>query len=665
MPDGKIVQTDAPQEAWGEIVDTYMASKGQSAPVVNEDRETAKEFLWDQAKQTAKDAVLSGASALTLDTADDVLGAIEAVGGKLSGSDRPFSELYDEGAEMIRGPVREARERSPISSMVAELAVPFGITSKAKGIKGVATSGAIGAGIGAAQTEDLEDLPRNIGTGAAFMSGLDLGGRVIKSGGSALVGDALKNELTALGVSPKQLRDRFGKSASTVKKKAEESLRNLRSRGFFSNRQSEYNPISGKFVPVKGGTREALAPSVETLNERLDRAIISDSAEVDKLLKKRSDEYVDMFGEGVQSTTPITEKRFKSDGVGMAKDSDRVVSPSQDISMFNPKSITRGDFHVMGSGKDLRVVNQDILDNYLTRDKSFVIQELGRLEDDLFHGSQQITISRLNEYKRQLYKRLETVFKDPQDPNTALAKQVALDYVHYIKDYINKHAPEVKKYNDRMADTFLFKEGAYESYLRNISDAQDIYIPKAYNPLNRGIEIFEGAFDNRNLERAAMGRALENPNSPLSKGVRGVSHAADRATFPLLRSLMGKEDNMSRKPQSVEDIVYRAKLPRTGEAILQQQDLALEKILHQYPESYDQVYAVLQSGDEQQVSDFFQALSRSKPELFQHDKYDRWNGVVHPEQKSRVVEDIMQDPSMTTVEKIQKRHILNTTGRVE
>jgi hypothetical protein len=85
-------------------------------------------------KPGAANALLHG---LTFGTSDEMLGAMSAVGDRIGGNRRPFSELYEGRVGEERARLRDAREASPVGSTIAD-------------IGGSVFSGGVGAKLGLA-----------------------------------------------------------------------------------------------------------------------------------------------------------------------------------------------------------------------------------------------------------------------------------------------------------------------------------------------------------------------------------------------------------------------------------------------------------------------------------------------------------------------------------
>ena len=126
---------------------------------------------------------------------------------------------------------------------------------------------------------------------------------------------------------------------------------------------------------------------------------------------------------------------------------------------------------------------------------------------------------------------------------------------------------------------------------------------------------------------------------------------------------MGKD--VGREPQSVADEDYfHQRFPRTTSGILEAPNAFLKKVQLMYPENYDDLRYMVTNVPEKELAKVMPQLSKTYPNLFEYDDYNRWDGIVPEDTRAAVIKKLM-DSDMSMTEKITKRHILNKTGRLE
>lgn len=215
--------------------------------------ENAKEFF---TPPKLEHLGISAAQGATLSFADEIAGGLSAAWQKASGDKRPYSEIYKEVRDAVRGKTSEAREQSPVTSFVAEI-----LGSAPYGGSGIMRRAATGAAIGAGEAKEVEDVPSMSAIGGA------LGGTseaITKAVGSMFKDpNILRARYT--GATPKEF-ERVGLLGDP-----EKSAEFLDKTGFFKNKSAEFSPEKMSFVPTKKGgfpsRQEALKRAKDAINK--------------------------------------------------------------------------------------------------------------------------------------------------------------------------------------------------------------------------------------------------------------------------------------------------------------------------------------------------------------------------------------------------------------
>lgn len=143
-------------------------------------------------RSMAGSALEGAAQGLTFGFSDELEGAVRAGIGKLTGDQRSFGELYDEGVAVPRQRIKEARQDNPVSFGVGEIgsAVALPLGAARLGIRG-AMAAASGRGLGA---RSLAGAKEGAVYGGLYGAGTAEGGisdRLTGAGTGAAIGSAL------------------------------------------------------------------------------------------------------------------------------------------------------------------------------------------------------------------------------------------------------------------------------------------------------------------------------------------------------------------------------------------------------------------------------------------------------------------------------------------
>jgi hypothetical protein len=222
-------------------------------------------------------SVLRGAGqGLTLGFADEITGALEAVGGSLKkGSFDKFTDLYRQSRDEARQLNREAQEANPMSYFAGEIGgsvassfVPGGVVAKGLGL--------------AANTARGASIARGIGN-AALMGGVSslgasesttIGGDLYEAGKGALIGGAVAGAVGKVvkGSANKAVRDALGDVTDGARYKLRDKLLGAATADEQISKQEELYKFITKVEPqiAKGarkGGKEFL-DAVETGQDR-------------------------------------------------------------------------------------------------------------------------------------------------------------------------------------------------------------------------------------------------------------------------------------------------------------------------------------------------------------------------------------------------------------
>lgn len=184
------------------------------------DRAADERYALESRGQTPKDYKPGAANALlhglTFGTSDEILGAASAVGDRLGGNRRPLSELYGGRVGEERSRLRQARDESPVSSTIADVAgsVYSGGTVAKLGLAAL-------RGVNLARAAAPTTMLGKVGLGAAggAAGGAASGyadaeggveGRAAGAARGAAFGAAAGGALPLIGAGIRHLRDAFG-----------------------------------------------------------------------------------------------------------------------------------------------------------------------------------------------------------------------------------------------------------------------------------------------------------------------------------------------------------------------------------------------------------------------------------------------------------------------
>lgn len=177
-PDGARYEINAPDNASPDQVLAYARQNSLAQPAVSS----------KEGPGVIASALEGAGQGLSFGFLDEAEGAARAVGKKLTGDQRPFGELYDEGVAVPRSRIAAAKEANPIAFGVGELgagvAVPGGLARLGVGS---ALANAAGRGLGA---RTLAGAKEGAAYGAAYGLGTAEGGLTDRAQG-ALSGGAL------------------------------------------------------------------------------------------------------------------------------------------------------------------------------------------------------------------------------------------------------------------------------------------------------------------------------------------------------------------------------------------------------------------------------------------------------------------------------------------
>lgn len=584
------------------------AKKGES---IREDiSKMAKEFF---TPPPAEDVAISAAQGATAGFADEAAGALVGAWKKVSGDDRPYEDIYREIRDSIRNKTYLARERSPLTSFIAEnIGAAVNPLTRAGGMmKTAAQSGAIGLGEG---------------------EGEDIGEMAVDLGASALVGTAMHGATDIIkqpfdrpssirarfaGIKPKEFekRGRLGDPRVMA-----EELNRAR---FFKYKNADFDIKSGKFKPV--GTEGRGRPNREEALANAENATKKIRNEVNRLLKKSPKQRY--FGGDLADYHPLVQEL------------DDIIAKSTD------------------EKKAMKLIDEELKKLQHSVDNPY---EFIDPDGAVSTNPQGVSLSRLNEiksnYQREARRNFEAVdptFKEKSEIQEAIARNLK----SFIEENAGQQKAKVQRLNRMAHQLHNAKKGLSPVTAQAEARGADILPVNPYAGVMtqalRGAAKIIGGGERGMLFRADVGEAAQKGYEKIPRMIRRPIEAATRQEPARL---------ISREPQSIPEALVRTPLPRNTDEILEKKDFVLAKTAQQAPEMFDHVKEVIENHPEK-LPKILPALVKSAPHLFENDEYERVDGkIIDPAMKEKARNDIMLDDSMSILDKTLIINELNKTG---
>lgn len=146
------------------------------------------------------------------------------------------------------------------------------------------------------------------------------------------------------------------------------------------------------------------------------------------------------------------------------------------------------------------------------------------------------------------------------------------------------------------------------------------------------------------------GRMLQDPlKAPRSRGGAGLNDIT-----------MNVDIN---KARSLPTHLSATTIPRDSAQIKDLAPLVLAKVAQEIPEAYAQVEDVLMNMPDR-LPDIVPMLTNMMPEMFDYDKYQRFDNVVPMQMREKATRDIILDDNLSNTDRMKKLDLLNRTGEL-
>lgn len=619
----------------GKATEEEMRSIQRAAPLsagIDTWESVAPETL-QQIVETGSDVATVVPQAMSLELADE---AVEKLFGK-------------EAADKYRDYVSQARQRSPISTTLAELASPSPI-SKLK----LATK------VGKKIPQIAEDVATYAaiqkGTGQDITEGGVIGSMAAGAGLRALpklFSDYQKSRAAHLNIGDISRFDKKAKSLSRQGKyvDVEDYTRQMLDRydkeyNFFAPGKTTFDPVAMKFIPeseVTGGKltkaikRSAQAPSRKELLMRNRTA----SEQVADRLNKRLDE----LSEGDISMQ-----------MGMFETPDVITINREQFDNYKEQMFA--DLIAQNQPIDPKVRNEISEAINMVKDEVFG----GK---DLAGGGNLATIRDLNDAKRRIYDMVEGEY---EKLNVSTPKKEALQRMAVaLKTMVNDLAgdPEVIRMNKFLEDMNSSREGLLKGVAGQFAEKSTTGI-KPYGTA----EYKAGSFLEKQADRimtpiSQMSAEIQQ-DPALMEGLKGMSSAAMPRLFRAEESDLSRQSPIYRSPDAISaqmnlpTQLISMRIPRTVEGIMENKQLVLAKVAQEMPMMFPQIQAIMESAVD--VNDALPMLIEMLPHMFEKDRYNRINNILPEDMKPMVMEEIRKDENLSPTEKISRLDLMNRTG---
>jgi hypothetical protein len=587
-------------------------------------RQKAKAVIEEESSlgQIARDVVLPAVQGATYNWADEAVGAGSAVLEKMKGSQRPFSELMEEGAAPMREAYKESVTRSPWISGVSE-AVGGAISPGSKigmGVKGIAKAAALGGftSLGASENQKPIDAAKDVALGTA------LGGATtaLTKGVSNLIPrDANVKRATVMGAGSRELQQVGIKDRAKIAQK-------LKDANFFKQGNFEFDPGGMKFKKIL-----SVKPS-----KAEDYKI-----PVSVRMKDRAEQAVAKLQNEKENIWPAVSNKIVPD----ADIQDIMDKSARDYLKVNP------DYE-----KAL-----DVTSDYSQR--LYNTLRLRAMEEASAKGVpyQGITLPHLDKLKSDISK-YATYGKSLAD--TPDADVMYQSFARNIKDYVNDKVgnPNFKKYND-MQFNFLTAlddlekkiAGIDSSQRRNIWDKAGVFLGDTFAGDDAGLG---GALIRENLDKIPYGvraitegaieeapgaifrQAQERGREPLDVGRSPNSVEEEPSALPFDASFM---------PTYVNEEILNTPLPRDSKRLLENQNAVMAKVRQFAPQALPMLEDAMRN-DPEAIAKAGPMLAKLAPHVFERDEYEMFDGkITDPMMQSKFMADLGNDEALSSIEK--------------
>lgn len=615
-----------------------------------ESGQAIREDMAQRGSEAIQDIPVSAAQSFLLEYGDELAGATVGAYKKATGDSRPYDEIYNEAKQAVLGEVKGARERSPVATFFGDAVMPNPLKffKATKWVGPVTTS--LVQGYGATEGKDAGEQAMDVGTAGAMGLAAKVGGKVVES--------AFKNpqatEARFLGLDSSSKKATKEVGARYVKK-IEESLDNLRNKGFFSAGKTKFSVKNNKWRG-NGTVSKMKAPSLEEVSAKMDDALNKASSEVEQRLYDLSPD-IPKGGFKSKEVKVGTRKKLDKYAMGTVEEEiKRRIKPS-----IPSGALSETDINSFDNGRLKEILNDNV-NSFGVTEESDIVNTVKESFQNLHRGDKHFTLLDLQNEKKRIYNILSGEYgkENIKDSSKSVLKDLARMYKDMVND-ISKD-PKIIDLNNTMEDIMSVK-GAVSSKIENkfFESPSKGVKGSAYGGMGFRMErAAENIIDPTRPYRAKVGRMYEGMPDQLKSLLEGQGSALPgRVNVPFMQ---GAQDESGREPQSIPEQIVRTPLPRSTDEIVQKKDFVLAKVAQQAPDLYDSVKDIIEN-DPESLADVLPALSKAAPHLFVKDKYDRIdNRILDPQKKELARRDTMLDQTLSNTEKAKIINELNRSG---
>jgi hypothetical protein len=566
--------------------------------------------------ETALDAGIGVAQGATLDTADELAGAITTAYKKVAEFDtRDASKIYTEVRDLVRDRTKLARTRSPIATFVGELiGQAANPVTRAGGLgKTIVTSGIEGAG--RSESDDLA----GVGAESILTAGI---GTAVHSLGKIAKFPFKDPEDIRLRSTGSGIRE-FKQTGVGDRKAMEKNLRNI---GFYSNRKTRkvFDPKTETFVESKKRPYDNGLTEIDILKDRARDSVERIDDEVGKLLYKSANASKIFNAEDL-----MNDLEFKLRLTDLAKEA-KVTDPELKIKYF-------------------REAVEPVLNRMNNNGKGVTLLEINELKKDLQNEARKVYDSNVS---------------------TTPADEMKGNLANYMRQFIERQAGSNGEKISRLNRTSMHLQNQMEDISRARAGERAagsgmgstlgiVNLPYLFGKTaERTAKTSTGG-----LKRADIGQAFKSIPEKLRTGAEAIMKTGPvQVPYNLESPLMNDSQFIDRSPQSIPEKLIMKRLPRSSEEILANKDLVLLKVAQQMPEIFDTFQDVF-NHDPSYVSATLPALVKMAPHMFEVDAYDRVDGkILDPAKRQLAIKDTNIRKDLLKSQKAEIISKLNQTG---
>jgi hypothetical protein len=176
-----------------------------------------------------------------------------------------------------------------------------------------------------------------------------------------------------------------------------------------------------------------------------------------------------------------------------------------------------------------------------------------------------------------------------------------------------------------------------------------------------------GSTDEGLLNRAAVQEVAGKVKDAAPEAVQFLRQGLEGVPREFGKAMSPKEGDPGRAPQSIPNIpemLLKAKIPRTTEAVLKNQKVVLAKIAQQDPTgNFYHMFKEMIEERPDELPQFLPKMIQMSPQFFEADPYQRVdNKILDQNLKLKAINDTMRREDLTSTEKIEIIDNLNRTG---